>query len=53
VRAGLVPAVAMGTVAVNTTPAEKMVILGLLALVSVVLVVWAKRRRGKGPEYSA
>ena len=41
VRAGLMPAVAMSTVAVNTTPAEKMVILGLLVLVSVALAVWA------------
>ena len=53
VRAGLVPAVAMSTVAVNTTPAEKMVILGLLALVSSALAVWAMRRRGRDPEYSA
>jgi len=34
VRAGLVPAVALSAVAVNTTPTEKMAILGLLALVS-------------------
>jgi len=53
VRAGLVPAVAMSTVVVNTTPAEKMGVVSLLVLVSVALVVWAKRRRGKGPEYSA
>jgi len=52
VRAGLLPAVAMNTVAVNTTPAEKMAILGLLALVSVVVAVWATRRRGRGPEYT-
>jgi uncharacterized repeat protein (TIGR02543 family) len=52
VRAGLVPAVAVSTIVVNTTPAEKMGVVGLLVLVSVVLVVWAKRRRGKGPEYS-
>jgi hypothetical protein len=51
VRAGLLPAVAMSTVAVNTTPAEKMVVVGLLVLVSVTLVVWAKRRRGRSPEY--
>jgi hypothetical protein len=47
VRAGLVPAVAMSYVAVNTTPAEKMAILGLLVLVSMALAVWTKRRRGK------
>ena len=52
VRAGLVPAVAMSTVAVNTTPAEKAAIIGLLVLVSVVLAVWAKRRRDRGTEYA-
>ena len=52
VRAGLVPAVAMSTVAVNTTPAEKAVIIGLLVLVSVALAVWAKRRRDRGTEYA-
>jgi len=52
VRAGLVPAVAMSAIVVNTTPAEKAAILGLLALVSVALVVWATRRRGRGPEYT-
>jgi alpha-tubulin suppressor-like RCC1 family protein len=52
VRAGLLPAVAMSTIAVNTTPAEKTAILGLLALVSVALAVWATRRRGRGPEYT-
>ncbi len=52
VRAGLLPAVAMSTIAVNTTPAEKMVIAGLLVLVSVALAVWATRRRDRGPEYT-
>jgi alpha-tubulin suppressor-like RCC1 family protein len=52
VRAGLAPAVAMSTVAVNTTPAEKTAIVGLLALVSVALAIWAKRRRGRGPEHT-
>ena len=47
VRGGLLPVVAMSTVVVNTTPAEKIVILGLLALVSATLAVWATRRRGK------
>ncbi len=52
VRAGLVPAVAMSAVAVNTTPAEKTAIIGLLVLVSVALAIWARRRRGRGPQYS-
>jgi hypothetical protein len=52
VRAGLVPVVTMSTVAVNTTPAEKVAIAGLLALVSVALAVWATRRRDRGPEYT-
>jgi len=51
-RAGLAPAVAMSTVAVNTTPAEKAAIVGLLVLVSVALAVWATRRRGRGPEHT-
>jgi hypothetical protein len=46
VRAGLVPAVAMSTIAVNTTPAEKVTIVGLLVLVSAAVAVWATRRRG-------
>ena len=52
VRAGLLPAVTMSTVAVNTTSVEKTAIVGLLALVSVALAVWAMRRRGRGPEYT-
>jgi len=52
VRVGLVPAVAMSTVAINTTPAEKAAIAGLVVLASVALAVWAKRRRGRGPEYT-
>jgi len=51
-RVGLAPAVAMSTVAVNTTPAEKAAIVGLLVLVSVALAVLAKRRRGRDPEYT-
>jgi len=50
VRAGLLPAVAMSAVAVNTIPAEKIAIVGFMVLVSVALVLWAKRRRGRGPE---
>jgi len=53
VRAGLLPAIVMSTVAVvNTTPAEKAAIAGLLVLVSAALVVWAKRRWGRGPKYT-
>jgi hypothetical protein len=51
-RAGLLPAVTMSTMAVNTTPVEKIAIIGLLALVSVALVVWVARRRGRGPQYT-
>jgi hypothetical protein len=51
VRAGLMPAVAMSTVAVNTSPAEKAAIGGLLVLFSVALAVWLARRRDKGPQY--
>jgi hypothetical protein len=51
VRAGLAPAVAMSTIAVNTTLAEKTAIAGLLVLVSVALAIWATRRQGRGPEY--
>jgi hypothetical protein len=52
VRAGLLPVVAMSTVAVNTTPVEKTAIVGSLVLVLVALSVWAIRRRGRGPEYT-
>jgi hypothetical protein len=52
VRAGLMPAVAMSTVAVNTTPAEKIAIVGLLVLVSVGVAIWVTRRRDRGSEYT-
>jgi len=52
VRAGLLPAVAMSAVAVNTSPAEKIAIVGSLVLVSVTLAVWATRRRNRGPQYT-
>jgi putative Mn2+ efflux pump MntP len=42
----------MSTVVVNTTPAEKMIIIGLLALISIALAVWAGRRRGRDSEYT-
>jgi hypothetical protein len=48
VRAGLVPVVAFSTAVVNTTPAEKIAIIGLLVLVLVILAVWAIGwRRGR------
>jgi hypothetical protein len=52
VRAGLAPAVAMSTIAVNMAPAEKAAIVGLLVLVSVALAVWATRRRGRSPRHT-
>ena len=52
VRVGLLPTVAMSTVAVNTTPAEKMAIVGLLVLVSAALTIWVMKRRRKGLEYT-
>jgi hypothetical protein len=48
VRAALLPAVALSTVAVNTTSAQKTAIVGSLAFVSIALAVWLIRRRGKG-----
>ena len=52
VRVGLLPAVAISAVAVNTTPAVKTAIVGLLALASVAVAIWVIRRRGIGPEYT-
>jgi len=52
VRAGLVPAVVMSTIAVNTTAAEKAAIASLLVLVAVAVAIWVTRRRGRGPEYT-
>jgi hypothetical protein len=48
VRAGLVPAVAMSTLTMVTSPAEKAAIVGLLVLVSVALVVWTTKRPRRG-----
>lgn len=45
VRAGLMPVVALSAVAVNITPVQKMVIVGLLGLVSMAPTVLAIRRR--------
>jgi len=44
--------VAMSALAVNTTPAGKTAIVGLLVLVPVALAVWATRRLGRGPDYT-
>ena len=44
VRVGLLPAVAMSTVAVNTTSAEKVAILGAMFLFCSLVVVWLRRR---------
>jgi hypothetical protein len=52
VRAGLLPAVAMSAVAVNTTVDGKTIVAVLLGLVSVVLAVRATKRRGRGSEYT-
>ena len=49
VRAGLMPAIAMSTVAVNISPAPKAGIAGTLVLAAVVAAVWATRRRARGP----
>jgi ribosomal protein L21E len=52
VRAGLLPAVALSAVAVNTTVDSKTIVAVLLVLVSVAVTIWATRRRGRGPEYT-
>jgi hypothetical protein len=44
VRAELMPAVAMSSVALNTTLAEKAVILIAIALFAAVLIMWLRRR---------
>jgi Divergent InlB B-repeat domain len=50
VRAGLLPAVSMSTVAVNTTQVEKIAMIGLLVVISVAVAIWATRQRRKGSE---
>jgi hypothetical protein len=52
VRAALLPAVAMSAMAVNTTPVEKVLIIGLLVLIFVGLAVCAIRRRLRGLEHT-
>ena len=53
VRVGLQPAVAMSTVAVNTSPAEKAALTGLWLLLSAAVALWMTRHRGEGPEYTS
>jgi hypothetical protein len=48
VRAGLLPAVAVSALAVNTSRVDMMVTIGLLVLVAAT--VWATRRRRRGPQ---
>jgi hypothetical protein len=50
VRAALMPAVALSTVAVTSAPSMQIAILALL-LASVAVAVWATRRRERGPAY--
>jgi len=47
VRVGLMPAVALSTVAVNTTLAEKMAIAASMLLFTALVVVWVRRRAVK------
>ena len=44
VRAGLMPAVVMSKVALNTTTAEKAAILASLVLLSILVALWLRRR---------
>jgi len=48
VRAGLVPAVVMSTVAVDTTPVEKIAIAASMLLFTALVVVWLRRKAVKG-----
>jgi hypothetical protein len=50
VRAGLLPAIAMSSIAVNTTPVEQAAMIGLLVLASVAVAIWPTRRRGEGAQ---
>ncbi len=52
VRTGLLPAVAMSTVIVNTTVAEKIAILGLFTLAAVAVAILVTRRRHRGSQCS-
>ena len=50
VRTGLMPAVALSALGVNTTPAGKAAILGLLVLISGAVGIWAARRQSRRPK---
>ena len=50
VRVGLVPAVIISAVAVNTTPSQKMAIAALLSLALAVPAAWAIRQQSKPPQ---
>jgi len=52
VRVGLMPAVLVSAVVLNTTPAEKTALVGVSVLLSVTLAVWATRRRGRAVQYA-
>ena len=52
VRAGLAPAVTLGTVAVNTSRGEKTLIVALFVLVSIAVTVLTTRQLRKGPQYT-
>jgi hypothetical protein len=52
VRAGLVPAIAISTIAINTTLTEKAAIIGLLVLVSVAVTIWVMRQQDRGSQYT-
>ena len=51
-KTDLVPAVVVSAVAINTTPAEKTVIAGLLVMVPVVLAVLVTEWRDREPDYT-
>ncbi|MFP3898272.1 MAG: CFI-box-CTERM domain-containing protein [Dehalococcoidia bacterium] len=46
-RAGLTPAVVISAIAINTTQAEKMALIGLLVLILAAGAAWATRGRGR------
>ncbi|MFC2017179.1 Ig-like domain-containing protein, partial [Chloroflexota bacterium] len=52
VRVGLLPAVALSAIAINTTLVEKIAILGLMILVSFALATRTRKRRGKSKQHN-
>ncbi|MFO7711863.1 MAG: X2-like carbohydrate binding domain-containing protein [Dehalococcoidia bacterium] len=52
VRAGLVPAVAVSTMVVDTGPRQDRLIPGLVLLASVLVAVWANRKRKRNTGYA-